>query len=69
MTTTIDAIYNAVSRLKAETFHGIGTPVIELPIGEVSVSLCNGSPKLFMTMDNVIKLATSILDMEPPRQA
>ena len=65
MTTTIDAIYNAVSRIKVETCHGIGTPVMEIPSEKVSVVMRDGKPTLFMTMHDVIELAASILDMQP----
>jgi hypothetical protein len=66
MTTTVDAIYNAVSRIRAETFKGIGVPVMEVPAEKVSVAWRDGKPTLYMTMHDVIELATSILDMQPP---
>lgn len=69
MTTTVDAIYNAVSRIRAETWRGIGTPVMEVPSEKVSVVMRDGKPTLFMTMHDVIGLATSILDMQPPTPA
>ena len=43
---TTDTIYNAISRINAETFKGVGTPLIRVPADEISLPSATGATLL-----------------------
>lgn len=61
MSATLDEIWIARDKVR-ERLKSIGEPVIELPGNKVIVTATDGVPRIFMRMDDLIHLATTILD-------